>query len=40
MTFPDFQKQVGWCQSYFAKISLKPYIYKIGVLCYPGLPDV
>jgi len=38
MTFPEFQRQVEWWQSYFAKMSLKAYI--IGVLYYPGLPDV
>jgi len=26
MTFPDFQKLMEWCQSYFAKISLKAYM--------------
>jgi len=26
MTFPDFQRQVEWCRSYFTKISLKAYI--------------
>jgi len=26
MTFPDFQGQIEWCQSYFAKISLKAFI--------------
>jgi len=25
MTFPDFQRLMEWCQSYFAKMSLKPY---------------
>jgi len=23
MTFPDFQRQMEWCQSYFRKMSLK-----------------
>jgi len=32
MTFPDFQGQMEWCRSYFTKMSLKAYIYKIGVL--------
>jgi len=40
MTFPDFQRQMEWCQSYFTKISLKAYIWTIGVLYYPGLPDM
>jgi len=25
MTFPDFQRQVEWCQSYFTKLPLKAY---------------
>jgi len=24
MTFPDFQRQMEWCQRYFTKTSLKP----------------
>jgi len=24
MTFPDFQRQMEWCQRYFTKMSLKP----------------
>jgi len=40
MTFPAFDRQVEWCQSYFTKMSLKAYIWKIGVLYYPWLPDV
>jgi len=33
MTFPYFQRQVEWCQSYFIKMSLKAYIvYR--KLCY------
>jgi len=40
MTFPDFQRQVEWCRSYFAKVSLKGYIQKIGILYFPGLLDV
>ena len=23
MTFPDFQRQMEWCQSYFTKVTLK-----------------
>jgi len=26
MTFPDFQRLMEWCQSYFAKMSLKAYM--------------
>ena len=26
MAFPDFQRQVEWCQSYFRKMYLKAYI--------------
>ena len=36
MTFPDFQRQMEWCQSYFTKMSLKAYIQKIWALYYPG----
>jgi len=39
MTFADFQRQVKEGQSYFAKMSLKTYIYKIRVY-YPGSPDL
>jgi len=40
LTFPEFQRQIEWCQNYFTKMSLKAYIPKIGVLYYPGFPDV
>ena len=36
MTFPDFQRQMELCQSYFTKMSLKAYIQKIWALYYPG----
>ena len=36
MTFPYFQRQMAWCQSYFTKMSLKAYIYKIEVTYCPG----
>ena len=26
MTFPDFQRLIEWCQSYFNKMSLKAYM--------------
>jgi len=28
MIFPDFQRQMEWCQSYSRKMSLKAYIYR------------
>ena len=37
MTFSYFQRQSGWCQNYFAKMSLKAYI---GVPYHPWLPDM
>jgi len=44
MNFPDFQRQVEWCQSYFAKMSLKAYTMenwgRPSIGYYPGLPDV
>jgi len=40
MTFPDFQRQIEWCQSYITNISLKAYKSKIGIIYYSGLPDV
>jgi len=40
MTFPDFQRQMAWCQSYFTEMFLKTYIYKIGILILPWLRDV
>jgi len=30
MTFPDFQRQTEWCQSYFTKISWKHIYRKYG----------
>jgi len=32
MTLPDFQKQVEWCQSYFAKMSLEAYTENWGTI--------
>ena len=40
MNFPDFQRQMEWCQSYFTNMSLKAYILKIWVRYYPRLRDV
>jgi len=40
MTFPNYQRQIEWCQSYFTKLSLEACIQKIGVLYNPGLPGV
>jgi len=40
MTFPDFQRQMEWCQSYFTKMSLKAHIQDVWVQCYPWLLDV
>jgi len=36
MTFPDFQRQMEWCQSYFTTMSLKAYAKDIWVLYYYG----
>jgi len=30
MTFPDFQRLMEWCQSYFANMSLKAYMVVYG----------
>jgi len=40
MTFPDFQKQMEWCQSYFTNMSLNAYQQKFVRLYHPGFPDV
>jgi len=40
MTFPDFQRLMVWCQSYFTKMSLKACRGGTGVLQNPWFPDL
>jgi len=40
MAFPDAQREMKWCQSYFTKMTLKAYIFEIWVLYFQWLPDV